>query len=104
MSDAAPQSQGVSDPAQAPPNVPTADSVPPPPPSPARRPSIGLVMLEWAVNVVVGFLLIGGIATAAIYFMVGPNYRQIAVPLGIFLGITLGAVIGSKTKIVHLIK
>jgi hypothetical protein len=81
---------------------PEPQPVPEQPSSTPRAPSIGKIMLEWALNVVVGFLLMGVIATGATYFIVGPNDRALALPMGIFVGITLGAVVGSKSKIIRL--
>lgn len=59
-------------------------------------------MLDWAVNVLVGWLGASVIAMAVIYFVVAENDREIVVPLGIFFGFLIGAVAGAKSRIVRL--
>ncbi len=65
-------------------------------------PSIGIVMLEWFLSVIVGWIGASIIAMVVIYFMVAENDREMAIPFGLFLGFLSGAVIGAKTRFIRL--
>jgi hypothetical protein len=73
-------------------------------PSAVQRPgpSIGIVMLEWFLSVIVGWIGASIIAMVVIYFVVAENDRQIAIPFGLFLGFLSGAVLGAKTRFIRL--